>query len=98
MRRLQAAEFQARKYSFEISTDILSFLSPRFFSFPLFFFFLFFNFTSATTWHSRVIDSVGSLRSKSADTFILTQEPPVICVPVITFAWLAADHAWNSLC
>lgn len=23
---------------------------------------------------------------------------PVICVPVITFAWLAADHAWNSLC
>lgn len=23
---------------------------------------------------------------------------PVICVSVITFAWLAADHAWNSLC
>lgn len=62
------------------------------------FFFLFFNFTWATTWHSWVIDSVGSLRSKSADTFILTREAAVICVPVITFAWLAADHAWNSLC
>lgn len=84
--------------------NIRSKFQPIFFHFFLLFFlflslfFLFFNFTSATTWHSRVIDSVGSLRSKSADTFILTQEPPVICVPVITFAWLAADHAWNSLC
>lgn len=40
MRRLQAAEFQARKYSFEISTDILSFLSPLF-SLSLSFFFCF---------------------------------------------------------
>ena len=69
-----------------------------FFSFFFPFFFLFFHFSSATTWHSWVIVSVGSLRSKSADTFILTREAAVICVPVITFAWLAADHAWNSLC
>ena len=81
-------------HSFFRSFSFLSFFFFLFFSF----FFLFFNFTSATTWHSWVIDSVGSLRSKSADTFILTREAAVICVPVITFAWLAADHAWNSLC
>lgn len=68
-------------------------ISSRLFFHPFFHYF-----TMATTWHRLPIDSMGSLRSKSADTFILTQAPSVICVPVITFAWLAADHAWNSLC
>ena len=67
--RLQHAEFQARKYSFEIPTGILSFRFPLFLPSPPLRFFFFFGFLilhrlyhMATSW---VIDSVGSLRSKN---------------------------------